>query len=76
MDAPAKKKNDGKSARKREPRNCVSRGFIEALAEAPAHIRDEIQLTRRVQPPSAVRVCLTVIDRFPDTVEKALLGAA
>jgi putative transcriptional regulator len=30
----------------------------------------------RVQPPSAVRAYLTVIDRFPDTVEKALLGAA
>jgi putative transcriptional regulator len=30
----------------------------------------------RVQPPSAVRAYLTVIDRFPKTVEKALLGAA
>ena len=30
----------------------------------------------RVQPPCAVRAYLTVIDRFPDTVEKALLGAA
>jgi len=76
MDAPVKKKNVGKSARKREPMNCVSRGVVEGLEEAPAHMRGEIQLTGRVQPPSAVRVCLTVIDRFPDTVEKALLGAA
>jgi putative transcriptional regulator len=30
----------------------------------------------RAQPPSAVRAYLTVIDRFPETVEKALLGAA
>jgi hypothetical protein len=30
----------------------------------------------RVLPPGAVRAHLTVIDRFPDTVEKALLGAA
>jgi hypothetical protein len=30
----------------------------------------------RAQPPSAVRACLTVIDRFPDAAEKALLGAA
>jgi putative transcriptional regulator len=30
----------------------------------------------RVQPPSAVRAYLTVIDRFPETVENALLGAA
>jgi putative transcriptional regulator len=30
----------------------------------------------RVQPPSAVRAYLIVIDRFPDTVEKALKGAA
>jgi putative transcriptional regulator len=30
----------------------------------------------RAQPPSAVRACLTVINRFPETVEKALLGAA
>ncbi len=30
----------------------------------------------RAQPPSAVRAYLTVIDRFPKTVEKALLGAA
>jgi putative transcriptional regulator len=30
----------------------------------------------RTQPPSAVRAYLTVIDRFPETVEKALLGAA
>ena len=30
----------------------------------------------RSQPPSAVRAYLTVIDRFPETVEKALLGAA
>lgn len=30
----------------------------------------------RVQPPSAVRAYLTVIERYPDTVEKALLGAA
>jgi putative transcriptional regulator len=29
----------------------------------------------RAQPPSAVRAYLTVIDRFPETVEKALLGA-
>jgi putative transcriptional regulator len=29
----------------------------------------------RVQPPSAVRAYLTVIDRFPETVETALLGA-
>jgi len=30
----------------------------------------------RAQPPSAVRAYLTVIDRFPETVEKALMGAA
>jgi putative transcriptional regulator len=30
----------------------------------------------RAQPPSAVRAYLTVIDRFPETVEQALLGAA
>ena len=30
----------------------------------------------RAQPPSAVRAYLTVIGRFPETVEKALLGAA
>ena len=30
----------------------------------------------RTQPPSAVRAYLTVIDRFPKTVEKALKGAA
>jgi len=30
----------------------------------------------RSQPPIAVHACLTVIDRFPETVEKALLGAA
>ena len=30
----------------------------------------------RTQPPSAVRAYLTVIDRSPKTVEKALLGAA
>jgi putative transcriptional regulator len=30
----------------------------------------------RVQPPSAVRAYLAVIDRFPKTVEKALKGAA
>jgi putative transcriptional regulator len=30
----------------------------------------------RAQPPSAVRAYLTVIDRFPKAVEKALLGAA
>jgi putative transcriptional regulator len=30
----------------------------------------------RAQPPSAVRAYLTVIDRLPETVEKALLGAA
>ena len=30
----------------------------------------------RTQPPSAVRAYLTVIERFPDTVERALLGAA
>ena len=30
----------------------------------------------RSQPPSAVRAYLMVIDRFPETVEKALLGAA
>ena len=30
----------------------------------------------RVQPPSAVRAYLAVIDRFPETVEKALSGAA
>lgn len=30
----------------------------------------------RAQPPSAVRAYLTVIDRFPETVERALLGAA
>jgi putative transcriptional regulator len=29
----------------------------------------------RTQPPSAVRAYLTVIDRYPKTVEKALLGA-
>jgi putative transcriptional regulator len=32
--------------------------------------------SHRVQPPSAVRAYLTVIDRFPETVEKALRGAA
>jgi len=48
MDAPVKKKNDGKSARKREPRNCVSRGVVEGLEEAPAHMPGEIQLTRRL----------------------------
>jgi putative transcriptional regulator len=30
----------------------------------------------RTQPPTAVRAYLIVIDRFPDTVEKALKGAA
>jgi putative transcriptional regulator len=30
----------------------------------------------RVQPPSAVRAYLIVIDRFPKTVERALKGAA
>jgi putative transcriptional regulator len=30
----------------------------------------------RSQPPSAVRAYLTVIRRFPETVEKALLGVA
>jgi len=30
----------------------------------------------RSQPPSAVRAYLTVIDRFPEAVVKALLGAA
>jgi putative transcriptional regulator len=30
----------------------------------------------RVQPPSAVRAYLMVIDRFPETVERALSGAA
>jgi putative transcriptional regulator len=30
----------------------------------------------RSHPPSAVRAYLTVIDRYPETVEKALLGAA
>jgi len=30
----------------------------------------------RTQPPSAVRAYLIVIDRFPETVEKALRGAA
>ncbi|HXB73381.1 MAG TPA: helix-turn-helix domain-containing protein [Candidatus Acidoferrales bacterium] len=30
----------------------------------------------RTQPPSAVRAYLIVIDRFPDTVDKALRGAA
>jgi putative transcriptional regulator len=30
----------------------------------------------RAQPPSVVRAYLTVIDRFPETVEKALLGTA
>jgi putative transcriptional regulator len=30
----------------------------------------------RAQPPSAVRAYLTVIDRYPKTVERALLGAA
>ena len=30
----------------------------------------------RSQPPSPVRAYLTVIDRFPKTVAKALLGAA
>ena len=30
----------------------------------------------RAHPPSAVRAYLTVIDRFPKTGEKALLGAA
>jgi hypothetical protein len=29
-----------------------------------------------VQPPSAVRAYLMVIDRFPETVERALSGAA
>ena len=32
--------------------------------------------SNRVQPPSAVRAYLMVIDRFPETVEKALRGAA
>ena len=32
--------------------------------------------SHRVQPPSAVRAYLIVIDRFPETVEKALRGAA
>jgi putative transcriptional regulator len=32
--------------------------------------------SNRVQPPSAVRAYLTVIDRFPETVEKALRGPA
>jgi putative transcriptional regulator len=31
---------------------------------------------RRVQPPSAVRAYLAVIDRFPEMVETALSGAA
>ena len=30
----------------------------------------------RAHPPSAVRAYLMVIDRFPETVERALLGAA
>jgi putative transcriptional regulator len=30
----------------------------------------------RTQPPSAVRAYLIVIDRFPETVERALKGAA
>jgi putative transcriptional regulator len=30
----------------------------------------------RVQPPSAVRAYFIVIDRFPETVERALKGAA
>ena len=30
----------------------------------------------RVQPPSAVRAYLAVIERFPETVERALRGAA
>jgi hypothetical protein len=30
----------------------------------------------RLLPLRAVRAWLTVVDRFPDTVEKALLGAA
>ena len=30
----------------------------------------------RTQPPSAARAYLIVIDRFPDTVERALKGAA
>ena len=30
----------------------------------------------RTQPPSAVRAYLIVIDRFPDTVERAIKGAA
>jgi putative transcriptional regulator len=30
----------------------------------------------RAKPPSAVRAYLMVIDRFPEAVEKALLGAA
>jgi putative transcriptional regulator len=30
----------------------------------------------RTKPPSAARAYLIVIDRYPDTVEKALLGAA
>ena len=30
----------------------------------------------RTEPPSAVRAYLTVIDRFPETVERALRGAA
>jgi putative transcriptional regulator len=30
----------------------------------------------RTEPPSAVRAYLTVIDRFPDTVDRALKGAA
>ena len=30
----------------------------------------------RTEPPSAIRAYLTVIDRFPETVERALKGAA
>ena len=30
----------------------------------------------RTEPPSAIRACLTVIDLFPETVERALKGAA
>jgi putative transcriptional regulator len=117
VDVP-KKKIASQRPRKGQKMNYVGRGVIEGLKEAIAHVRGEIQLTRRqydgpgpvdvkairtkqrlsqsqfarrfgfsvrtlqdwelgrVQPPSAVRAYLTVIDRFPDTVEKALLGAA
>jgi putative transcriptional regulator len=68
----------------------VGKDVVHGLKEAAAHVRGEISLRAyeydvpglqdwelgRSQPPSAVRAYLTVIDRFPETVEKALLGAA